>query len=73
MSKATGYYPKGPINQHKALASGAPLVKEESKDLDSNGWGPGGMGKGGRIVKSGSSTGSGYKSGGTVSHKTTPP
>lgn len=70
MSKDIGYYPKGPLNQHKALATGGSLESTDTRNLDPSGWGPGGMGKGGRIVKSGTSTGSGATSKGP---KTTPP
>lgn len=51
-------YPPGAINQHKALATGGALEKTDTKNLDPSGWGPGGHGKGGKIRKSGTSTGS---------------
>lgn len=60
MAKNTGKYPKGHINQHKALATGAALERANTKNMDPSGFGPGGMGKGGKISSSGE-TGSGYK------------
>jgi len=58
--KGMGKYPKGNINQHKSLATGAALETCNKKNLDPSGWGPGGMGKGGKISSSGN-TGGGYK------------
>jgi hypothetical protein len=52
-----GKYPKGAIRQHQRLATGAPLQKVNSKDLNPHGWGPGGMGKGGTISSSGDTGG----------------
>ena len=51
-------YPTTKLNQHKALATGAPLAKCNKADKDPSGWGPGGMGKGGTVSSSGT-TGSG--------------
>lgn len=60
MGKNTGYYPKGPINQHKSMATGAGLRKGNTKDLDPSGWGEGQKATEGRTnIKSGTSTGSG--------------
>ena len=56
MGKDIGYYPKGPINQHKALATGASLPECDTRDLG------GGFDRKptkvpGKIRKSGTSTG----------------
>lgn len=59
-SKGMGKYPSGPINQHKALATGCEMRKVNRKDLGGAVNLKGGMGKGGRISSSGT-TGSGYK------------
>ena len=53
-------YPKGAINQHKALATGDTLRKPDKRNLGGDVTLPGGMGKGGTISSSGD-TGSGYK------------
>jgi hypothetical protein len=55
-----GKWPKGAINQHKALATGAALPKADTRDLGGEVNLKGGMGKGGKISSSGD-TGSGYK------------
>lgn len=75
MSKDTGYYPSGPINQHKALATGASLESCNTSDKETvpSPWGKGQKATEGRTnIKSGTSTGS-PGSGRTVSHKVTPP
>ena len=70
-SRDAGRYPDSKyLNQHKQLATGAPLRQDDFKNLD-----PCDMTKGQKmpngIHKSGTSTG--YKGmGGTISHKTTP-
>lgn len=52
-SRPMSKYPKGNINQHKSLATGAALETCNTKDLDPSGWGPGGKGKGGKVSSSG--------------------
>lgn len=55
-------YPKGPINQHKSLATGAPLRKGNTSDKETvpSPWGKGQSAVEGRTnIKSGTSTGSG--------------
>lgn len=71
--KDIGYYPKGPINQHKALATGAslPSGNTANKETVPHPWG-GQKGVPGKTRKSGTSTGNMSKYG-TVSHKVTPP
>lgn len=59
MGKNIGYYPKGPINQHKSMATGAGLEKCDTRDLDPNGWGKGKPVEGRTNISSGTSTGSG--------------
>ncbi len=74
MGKNIGYYPKGHINQHKSLATGAGLRKGDTSDKETvpSPWGKGqSAAEGGTNIKSGTSTGSGGRSG-TVSHKVTP-
>jgi len=74
MGKNLGYYPKGPINQHKSLATGAGLRKGNTSDKETvpAPWGKGQSAAEGRTnIKSGTSTGS-VGRGGTVSHKVTP-
>ena len=63
-------YPKGQLNQHKALATGAPLTKSNTRDLECcDGWGQGAKATEGQTnIKSGTSTGSG---GGGSSPKST--
>jgi hypothetical protein len=56
-SHSMGKYPKGAINQHKALATGQPLRKPSTKDLGGDVNLPGGMGKGGKISSSGTTGG----------------
>ena len=70
--KGAGHYPSGPINQHKALATGASLRSgnTSSRETVPDPWG-GGKAVEGKVRKSGTSTGS-RNSGGTVSHKVTP-
>lgn len=59
MGKSMGYYPKGPKNQHKELASGGALRKANTKDMECcDGWGKGSSHPG-SVRKSGTSTGSG--------------
>ena len=50
-------YPKGHINQHKSLATGAGLEKCNTKDMDPNGWGQGQKATAGRTNISSGSTG----------------
>ena len=50
-------YPKGAINQHKSLATGAALPKVNTKDLGGDCNLKGGMGKGGKISSSGDTGG----------------
>jgi hypothetical protein len=74
MGKNIGYYPKGHINQHKALATGAGLRKgnTSNKETVPSPWGQGqSAAEGNTNIKSGTSTGS-VGRGGTVSHKVTP-
>ncbi len=70
--KDIGYYPKGPISQHKALATGAKLQDTDSADKETvpSPWGSN-KGVPGKVHKSGTSTGSMSKQG-TISHKVTP-
>ena len=70
-SKKVGKYPKGPIHQHKALATGAALQKPDTRDLGGDVNLPGGIGKGGRISSSGD-TGGGYKKTPPTSSRSTP-
>ena len=72
MGKNIGYYPKGDINQHKSLATGAGLRQCDKRDLGGGMKAGGGMGKGGKISSSGD-TGSGYKSTPPKSSPVTPP
>lgn len=60
MGKNIGYYPKGAINQHKMMATGAGLRKANTSDEETvpNPWG-GQKGVPGSIRQSGTSTGSG--------------
>jgi hypothetical protein len=50
-------YPKGPLNQHKALATGVALPKANTSDKGGGFGGEGGMGKGGTISSSGDTGG----------------
>lgn len=50
-------YPKGPINQHKALATGKPLRKANTANKGGDVNLKGGMGKGGKISSSGDTGG----------------
>ena len=62
MGKNIGYYPKGPINQHKSMATGAGLRKCNTSDEETvpAPWGKGQRATEGRTnIKSGTSTGSG--------------
>ena len=62
MGKNIGYYPKGDINQHKALATGAGLRKVNTSDKETvpSPWGQGQSAADGQTnIKSGTSTGSG--------------
>jgi hypothetical protein len=72
-SKGMTKYPSGPINQHKALATGASLPKCDTSNRETvpNPWG-GQKGVPGKVRKSGTSTGN-MSHHGTVSHKVTPP
>ena len=56
-SKGMSKYPKGPIHQHKALATGGMLQKANTKDLGGEVNLRGGMGKGGTISSSGDTGG----------------
>ncbi len=56
-SKGMGKWPKGAINQHKALATGAALPKADTRDLGGDMNLKGGMGKGGTISSSGDTGG----------------
>ena len=57
MGKNIGYYPKGPKNQHKAMATGEGLQKADTRDLDPNGWGEGQKATAGRTNISSGNTG----------------
>ena len=57
MGKNIGYYPKGHLNQHKSLATGAGLQQCDKRDLDPNGWGKGQKATEGRTNISSGSTG----------------
>jgi len=74
MGKDVGYYPKGPMNQHKAMAADDPgrmaQSNETNKETVPHPWG-GQKGVPGKVHKSGTSTGN-MSSHGTVSHKVTP-
>ncbi len=59
-SKSMGSYPKGPIRQHHALATGKPLQTAKTADKGGEVNLKGGMGKGGKISSSGD-TGGPYK------------
>jgi hypothetical protein len=62
MGKNMGYYPKGHINQHKSMATGAGLRKANTSDKETvpSPWGEGQSAAEGRTnIKSGTSTGSG--------------
>ena len=62
MGKNIGYYPKGPINQHKSMATGAGLRKcdHADKEVGSAPWGKGQKAAPGNVnIQSGTSTGSG--------------
>ena len=61
MGKAIGYYPKGHINQHKSLATGAGLEKCDKRDLGGGFDSKPTKVPGRTNIKSGTSTGSGYK------------
>jgi len=54
-------YPKGQLNQHKALATGAPLPKANTTNMECcDAWGNGKSAAPGNVnIKSGTSTGSG--------------
>jgi hypothetical protein len=56
-SRSMSKYPKGPINQHKALATGSALRKPNSKPMGGGVDLKGGMGKGGKISSSGDTGG----------------
>lgn len=57
-SGKVGKYPAGAIRQHHALATGAPLAKEDNRDLGGGFKSDGPAAKPGSIHKSGTSTGS---------------
>ncbi len=59
-----GKYPSGSLNQHKALATGAPLAKCDTRNLGGGFGSDGPAAKPGSIRKSGTSTGSGGSKGG---------
>lgn len=56
-SKGMGKYPKGAINQHKSMATGASLPKANTADKGGDMNLKGGMGKGGTISSSGDTGG----------------
>lgn len=56
-SKGMSKYPKGPIHQHKSLATGASLQKANTADKGGDMNLKGGMGKGGTISSSGDTGG----------------
>jgi hypothetical protein len=56
-SKGMGTYPKGPIRQHKSLATGASLQKANTANKGGDVNLKGGMGKGGTISSSGDTGG----------------
>ena len=56
-SKGMSKYPKGPIHQHKSLATGASLQKANTADKGGEVNLKGGMGKGGTISSSGDTGG----------------
>ncbi len=70
-SKGMSKYPKGPIRQHHALATGASLQKANTANKGGDVNLKGGMGKGGRISSSGD-TGGPYKSTPPKSSSSTP-
>ena len=51
------HYPKGHLNQHKALATGGKLASCDKRDLDPNGWGKGQKATSGRTNISSGDTG----------------
>ncbi len=55
--KSAGKYPKGPINQHKALATGAPLAKATGNSGQTGFEESGGATKGGTNIPSGRAKG----------------
>ena len=66
MGKNIGYYPKGYINQHKSMATGAGLRKcnHANKETAPSPWGKGQKAAPGNTnIKSGTSTGSGGNKG----------
>ena len=76
MGKNIGYYPKGPINQHKMMATGAGLRKANTSDEETvpSPWGKGQKGVPGRTnIQSGTSTGSGEGKSVPRTSKMTPP
>ncbi len=74
MGKEVGYYPKGAINQHKAMAADDPgrMAKSDTSNKETvpDPWGSN-KGVPGKVRKSGTSTGSMSRHG-TISHKVTP-
>lgn len=56
-SKGMSKYPKGALNQHKSLATGASLQKPNTADKGGDCNLKGGMGKGGKISSSGTTGG----------------
>lgn len=67
-SKGMSKYPKGAINQHKSLATGASLETVNKKNLDPSGWD--GHPKPG--ISSSGDTGGGYKSTPPKTSRSTP-
>ena len=57
MGKNIGYYPKGPKNQHKELATGGNLRQCDKRNLDPSGWGKGQKATAGRTNISSGDTG----------------
>lgn len=74
MGKNIGYYPKGDINQHKSMATGAGLRKVNTADKETvpSPWGEGTKHPG-SIRKSGTSTGSGSGKSVPKTSRMTPP
>lgn len=74
MGKNIGYYPPGPKNQHKAMATGEGLQKANTADKETvpSPWGKG-TSHPGKIRQSGTSTGSGSGKSVPKTSKMTPP
>ncbi len=74
MGKNIGYYPPGPKNQHKAMATGEGLQKANTSDEETvpSPWGKG-TSHPGKTRQSGTSTGSGGGKSVPRTSKMTPP